>query len=114
MRMEDHLLILKLENHPDYTLLRCSGRILRGDGADELLQVVKAQADRNLQIDLGDVEAIDASGLGALATLEKWAAEQGRTLQVVNPMGIVREAIEATHLNFVLQGSSTQTSHAAA
>ena len=112
--MEDHLLILKLENHPEHTVLRCSGRILRGDGADELLQVAKAQEKRNLQIDLRDVDAIDAGGLGTLATLEQWAAEHNRTLQVLNPTGIVREAIEATHLNFVLQVAAAQTSNAAA
>ena len=106
-------MVLKLEHHPDLTVVRCSGRILRGDGADGLLQVVMSQEKRNLQIDLTNVDAIDGSGLGALATLEKWAAEHSRTLQVVNPTGIVREAIEATHLDCVLQVPAS-ASHAAA
>jgi anti-anti-sigma factor len=113
--MEDQLLKLEIQNHPHLTVLRCSGRIVHGDGADTLLRTAMSQENSDLQIDLCDVDAIDASGLGVLARLEKWAKEGNRTVQVINPTGLVREAIEATHLNSVLQVSPpTEEKNAAA
>ncbi len=101
--MEERLLRLELQHHPHLTVLRCSGRIVHGDGADTLLRAVKAQNDRHLQIDLAEVDTIDASGLGALAALEKWATEGRRTLQFINPSKRVLEAMETTRLSSVLQ-----------
>ena len=101
--MEDRVLTLEVQNHPHVTVLRCAGRIVHGDGADALIRAVMSQDQRNLQIDLCDVDTIDASGLGALVTLEKWAKERDRTVQIVNPSKRVREAIETTKLSSVLQ-----------
>jgi len=99
------MLTMYIQNHPHMTVLRCLGRIVHGDGADALLRAVMSQDKRHLQIDLSGVETIDASGLGVLVTLEKWAQDGNRTLQLANPSKRVREAIETTHLSAVLQVS---------
>lgn len=89
-------------NSPQATVLRCSGRIVRGDGADDLLRAVMAQEQRYIQIDLSGVNAIDARGLGVLVALERWARGTARNIQLTNPSLRVREALESTGLNSVL------------
>ena len=94
---------VEVQHDPHVTVLRCSGRIVRGDGADDLLRTVTSQNKRQVQIDLSRVEIIDAGGLGVLAALEKWAKDGNRTIQVINPTKRVREALETTKLISVLQ-----------
>lgn len=100
---ECQVLTLEIQNYTDLAILRCSGRILHGDGADDLLRAAMSQDKRHLQIELSGVESIDAGGLGVLATLEKWAKDGNRTLELVNPSMRVRKALEATKLSSVLQ-----------
>jgi ABC-type transporter Mla MlaB component len=66
------VLTLEVQNHPHVTVLRCSGRIVHGDGADTLLRAVMSQVKRHLQIDLSGVETIDAGGLGVLAAFRRF------------------------------------------
>ncbi len=97
------MLTLQIQNHGRVTVLRCSGRVVHGDGADTLLRTVKSLDKRPIQIDLGQVETIDASGLGVLAALQKWAEECGREVRLTNLPRRVREAIDTTKLDSVLQ-----------
>ncbi len=97
------MLTLEVQKSPHVTVLRCSGRIVHGDGADTLLRAAMSQDSRHLQIDLSGVKAIDAGGLGVLAALGKWAKDGNRTIQLTNPSKRVREALEATNLSSVLQ-----------
>jgi anti-anti-sigma factor len=101
--MECHVVTLEIRNYPHLAVVRCSGRIVRGDGADDLLRAVMSQDKRHIQIDLSGVESIDAGGLGVLAALEKWAKDGNRTIELLNPSMRVRQALEATKLNSVLQ-----------
>ncbi len=101
--MEGRVLTLEVQNHEHFTVLRCSGRIVHGDGADALLRAVLSQDRPHLQIDLSGVNAIDAGGLGALVALERWARDGNRTIQLTNPSKRVREALETTKLSAVLQ-----------
>jgi anti-anti-sigma factor len=101
--MECHVLTLEIQNHPHFAILRCSGRIVHGDGADELLRAAMSQDKRHLQIDLSGVDSIDAGGLGVLAALEKWAEDGNRTIALVNPSTRVRQALKATKLSSVIQ-----------
>ena len=96
------MLKLIVQYRPDVTVLRCSGRILHGDGADTLLHTVMAQDRRHLQIDLVDVDGIDAGGLGTLVALEKWAIDENRTLHLTNLSKRVADAIQTTKLSSVL------------
>ncbi len=97
--------MLKLEIHhsPQLAVLRCSGRIVKGDGADDLLRAVMSQDSSRIHIDLSGVKSIDAGGLGVLATLERWARDTDRTVELVNPSNPVWDALAATDLNSVLQ-----------
>ena len=97
------MLTLELRNSPHGPVLCCSGRIVHGDGADTLLRAVMSQDKRHIQLDLSAVKAIDAGGLGVLASLEQWARDTNRTIQLINPSQQVREALEATHLSSVLR-----------
>ena len=54
-------------------------------------------------IDLSAVPAIDAAGLGVLVELQNWADNSKRTLQLLKPCKRVRETLESTKLNFVLE-----------
>ena len=97
------MLRLEVQHHPQFTVLRCSGRIVHGDGADTLLQAVMELPERHVHIDLVNVDAIDASGLGVLVRLEKWANDGNRMLHLTNVPKRVQEAIETTKLTTVLQ-----------
>ena len=97
------MLTLEIQNHTHFAVLRCSGRIVHGDGADELLRAVMSQDKRYLQIDLSGVESIDAGGLGVLAALEQWAKDGNRIIELLNPSIRVRQALETTKLSSVLQ-----------
>ena len=97
------MLTLEIQNYPHLAVLRCSGRIVRGDGADDLLLAAVSQAKHHLQIDLSGVKSIDAGGLGVLAALAKWAKDGNRTLELLNPSMRVRQALQATRLSSVLR-----------
>ena len=97
------MLTLEIQNHTHHAVLRCSGRIVHGDGADDLLRAAMSLDKSHLQIDLSGVESIDAGGLGVLAALEKWAKDGNRTIELLNPSMRVREALETTKLSSVLQ-----------
>jgi anti-anti-sigma factor len=101
--MESEVLTLEIQNHPQLAVLRCSGRLVHGDGANELLRAAMSQDQQRLQIELSGVESIDAGGLGVLAALEQWAKEGNRSLELVNPTARVREALQTTKLSSVLR-----------
>ena len=60
------MLKLEVQESPLVTILRCSGRIVYGDGVNTLVKAVMAKDTRHFLIDLNGVNAIDAAGLGAL------------------------------------------------
>jgi anti-anti-sigma regulatory factor len=94
---------LEIHNsNPHVAVLRCRGRIVYGDGADDLLRAVMSQDKPCVQIDLSAVNAIDAGGLGALVAVERWARETHRSVQLTNPSVRIREMLENTGLNTVL------------
>jgi anti-anti-sigma factor len=97
------VLKLKVQESPLVTILCCSGRIVRGDGADTLVKAVMSEDTRYILIDLNGVNAIDAAGLGALAELERWARGENRPIHLVNLSKRVREALATTGLSSVLQ-----------
>jgi anti-anti-sigma factor len=97
------VLKLEVQESPLVTILRCSGRIVYGDGSDSLVKAVLSKDTRYFLIDLIGVSAIDAAGLGALATLERWARSEHRTIHLANLSKRVRETLETTGLSSVLQ-----------
>jgi anti-anti-sigma factor len=97
------VLRLDVQESPLVTILRCSGRIVYGNGINALLKAVMSKDTRYFLIDLHGVNAIDAAGLGAFATLERWARRENRTIHLANVSRRVREALETTGLSSVLQ-----------
>ncbi len=90
-------------NSQQVTLLRCYGRLVHGDGAEALLHAVMSQDENHIVIDLSGVEAIDAAGLGVLVELENWVTSRDGTIQLLNPSQRVREVLETTRLDSVLE-----------
>ena len=82
--------------------LRCAGRVVQGRETATLRKAVMTQERPNILIDLSDVTAIDAGGLGLLVELDQWADASHRTLVLLNPSPAVRNLLAATRLNSVL------------
>src|SRR4051794_32749748 len=64
------------ENCGDTAVLHCSGRIVRGTKAI-LCAAATSQCEKDtIVLDLSDVRAVDAAGLGVFALLGWWAGAQ--------------------------------------
>lgn len=89
--------------------LRCLGRIVAGIEAELLQDAVVGLADKRvITFDLAGVERIDAAGLGLLAFLQALGYAVGYELQLANPTPCVREVLELTRLNSVLEVFGTE------
>jgi anti-anti-sigma factor len=97
------VLKLQVQESPLVTILRCSGRMVYGEGNDILAKAVMSKDTRHFLIDLNGVNAIDAAGLGSLADLQRWARSANRTIFLANLSKRVREVLETTGLSSVLQ-----------
>jgi anti-sigma B factor antagonist len=102
------VLSIEVQNAGDTTVLRCSGRIVHGDGADELLRTASSQQKSNLVIDFSGVNVIDAAGVGVLVALQRWADTSNRRMQIVHPNRRVREVLETTKLTSLLETPQTR------
>lgn len=96
------MLTIEIQESQPAAVVRCSGRIVHGDGADALRQVVCSQTKQQIFIDLSRVRAIDAAGVGALATIQSWANGSGRMVRLLNPTQRVREVLKSTALDSML------------
>jgi len=92
------MLTLKIQNLGDVTVFRCAGR-LTADDADCLRKAVQAQSHvRVAVLDLAEISAVDAAGLGMLAGLRNWAKSAGKQLKLMNIVPRVDEVLELTNL----------------
>jgi anti-anti-sigma factor len=91
----------------DVTVLRCAGRILRGEALRLLKNAVTNLAGmRVIVLDLSGVEMLDGGGLGMLVALQGWTRNNGIQLKLVNLSKFAREMFERTGLTCVLHISS--------
>ncbi|HTR22778.1 MAG TPA: STAS domain-containing protein [Terriglobales bacterium] len=79
-------------------VLHCIGKIVRGYET-ALLCTAARQHGRSVILDLTNVEAIDAAGVGALISLQA----AGIYVQLLNPSRSVREVLHVTHLDTVFE-----------
>lgn len=79
-------------------VLRCSGRIVRGDETPLLCAAVQQQG-RDMVLDLTEIDAIDAAGVGLLVSLQA----AGFYLTLMNPRAHVREILRVTKLDSILE-----------
>jgi len=97
------MLNLKIQNLGDVTVFRCAGRIT-ADDADGLRKAVLAQSHLRVAVlDLAEISAVDAAGLGMLAGLRNWAKSAGKQLKLMNIVPRVDEVLEITGLRSVFE-----------
>ena len=101
------MLTIDVEKVDDVAVVRCFGRIVRGEAVCSLREAVVCERDtRIVVLDLTDVESIDAGGLTALVSLHHWTCYRGIQLKLVNPSHFVNETLERTGLSHVFDISS--------
>lgn len=101
------MLTIDVEKTGDVAVVRCGGRIVRGEEVRTLRNaVVSEKESRIVVLDLSDVETLDAGGLTTLLSLHQWARSRGVQLKLVNPSHFVREMLARTQLDHVFDIST--------
>jgi len=100
------MLTVRTERADDFAVLKCNGRIVRGEELTLESAVLEHQESRVILLDLTDVEAIDAGGLALLVSLHQWADITGIELKLVSPRPFVYEMLTRTHLNCIFDIST--------
>src|SRR5277367_3375429 len=101
------MLTIDVEKTGDVAIVRCSGRIVRGEEIFTLQDAVVSEKNtRIVVLDLSEVQMLDAGGLTALVALHHWAGSRGIQLKLVNPSHFVNEVLERTGLDRVFETSS--------
>ena len=93
---------LKISTHDagGVTVVSCSGRIVFGEEAADLREVVKGLLQRTMQIviDLAGVTYIDSGGLGTLVGLYTSARNAGGEIKLANLTQRVHDQLQITKL----------------
>lgn len=90
------MLTVTVQDSGEVVILRCRGRIVQGDETALLCSAVRRES-RNIVLDLTEVQAIDAAGIGALVLLQA----AGIYLRLMNPNPQVREVLKVTQLDSI-------------
>lgn len=98
------MLRVTVEDLGEVVILRCLGRIVRGDETAILCAAVQ-QHGRDIILDLRMVDAIDAAGIGILISLQA----AGIYLKLMDPNKQVREVLRVTGLESVFEICEAQT-----
>lgn len=97
------MLRVEIRSAPPIAKLYCSGRIVLGVEAETLRCMAASRSERSLVVDLQQVQAIDAAGLGLLVELHCRAVENHCDFAVAKPSSRVRRLMALTNLESVLQ-----------
>ena len=98
------MLTVIVEHLGGNVVLRCRGRIVRGEESAILCAAIQ-QRVREVTLDLSDVSAIDAAGIGALVLLQA----AGIYLKLVNATATVREVLRLTKLDSLFDISGSES-----
>ena len=102
------MLSLTIHNLGDVTVFRCAGRIT-ADDVNVLRNAVLTQPHIRIAVlDLAEISAVDAAGLGTLIYLWKWAKASGTKLKLMNLMPCVEEVLDLTKLRSAFEVCSVQ------
>jgi anti-sigma B factor antagonist len=82
----------------DTTVFQCAGRITVETAGSLRSIVMRKQRSRTAVIDVAEISAIDAAGVGALLSLRHWANESGITLKLMNVTPRAERLLELTNL----------------
>jgi anti-anti-sigma factor len=91
-----------VQNNGDFVTLRCLGRLVFDEGTNVLRAAVVAQKENRLLLDLAEMEAIDAAGVGTLISLHQRVSSGGGTLVVARPNARVLRVLRLTRADTVL------------
>jgi anti-sigma B factor antagonist len=86
-------------------IVHCQGRIVYRDEAAALSRLVNdvLQNSNKVILDLGGVSSMDSAGIGELAFLQSWAQERNISLKCASPNSLVRNLLDLTNLDRVLE-----------
>jgi anti-sigma B factor antagonist len=82
-------------------VLDLSGRITLGEGSVQLRDAIReliGKGQKNILLNLGDVNYIDSSGLGELVSAYTTAKNQGASLRLLNLTKKVKDVLQLTKL----------------
>jgi anti-anti-sigma factor len=98
-------LSLETRYQGDIIIVHCEGRIVYRDEAAALSRVVGEVMPhaRKLVLDLSGVSSIDSAGIGELALLYTWSQRENTDFKVAGPNSLVRNLLDLTNLNSVLE-----------
>jgi anti-sigma B factor antagonist len=93
---------LKLEKHvvDDVTVIRCKGRIVFGEEAVAVREMVKGLLPdtKNIVMDLAETTHIDSGGLGTLVGLYTSSRKLGSTIRLANLHERMLDLLQMTKL----------------
>jgi anti-sigma B factor antagonist len=95
------------------TILDLSGRITLGEGSVQLRDAVRdllAKGQKNVLLNLGDVNYIDSSGIGELVSAYTTARNQGGELKLLNLTKKVHDLLQITKLYTVFDVKDDEAS----
>jgi anti-anti-sigma factor len=92
------VLHVALEEKDETVILHCIGRIVRGHET-ALLCAAVGRYGRSIILDLTEVDAIDAAGVGALISLQA----AGIYLRLRNPNKAIGEVLRVTRLDSIVE-----------
>jgi len=98
-------LSLETRNRGDVIVVHCQGRIVYRDEAAALSRLVGEilEDGSKVVLDLGGVSSIDSAGIGELAFLYTWARSRNADLKCASPSPFVRDLLDLTNLDSVLE-----------
>jgi anti-anti-sigma factor len=101
------MLTITVDRNGMLSVVRCRGRIVRGQEVHTLRTAVVAEKQsRIIVLDLTDVQSLDAGGLNTLVSLHTWAGGRGIELKLANPSPFVYQMLKRTRLDRVLNIST--------
>ena len=92
------MLTITIQKLGDVSIFHCSGRITAGH-EDLLRTAVRRQSRaRTIVLDLAEIEAVDAAGLGMLVSLREWTRGNGAQIKIMNVTPRVDQVLRLTKL----------------
>jgi len=96
------MLAVNVQNFGDVVVLHCKGRIVAGETT--LQEAIRSLKDPGtLVLNLAQVDAIDAGGLGVLLDLQAWTHSRRKQLKLANVTNSVNRVLELTQLDRVFE-----------